>query len=451
MTNLLERTRKKIYSFKQNDLFTKSIGNLFVQIMGLGLSYFVVYLISRTYNADTLGYYILATVLLQVSIIVVLFGINTATVQMVPGFHSKQQNDAVNSVLIKGVVHIFVVGLLVTTIVYFSAGLIAIYLMHKPKLTAGYQMVSLAIIPFALFTFIADFLRALGKNILWAIIIQVLVFLIFIILFLFNLYAFKNPQPIAIYTIANFAAMAVTLIILMVCLKKEKLKLSFKYIKHEPSYKKIRTLSFPMFLFSSSLLLSGWVTIIMLGSLGTTTDTGIYRVVDRIGSLSVLILTAVNVVLAPKIAASFARNDFGLLKQNVLFSAKLIFWLSLPVQAILIIFHSAALFIFGHEFIRGGTALVIILTGQIFNSLTGPCGQVLNMTNHQVFLRNVSLVSLVIMVVINYFLIPRFGVSGAAVSSLFGNVFINILSVLKIKKEFSFNTIYNPFRSVPAR
>lgn len=206
-----------------------------------------------------------------------------------------------------------------------------------------------------------------------------------------------------------------------------------------------------MFLYSSSLLLGGWITILMLGSLGTATDTGIFRVVDRVSSLSVLILTAVNAALAPKIAASFAREDFTLLKQNVMFSSKLIFWLSLPVQAALIIFHSAALFIFGHEFLKGSFALIIVLTGQIFNSLTGPCGQVLNMTNHQVFLRNVSLVSLTIMIAINYFLIPKYGITGAAISSMFGNVFINILCVIKIKKEFSFNTMYNPFKILYAK
>jgi O-antigen/teichoic acid export membrane protein len=184
----------------------------------------------------------------------------------------------------------------------------------------------------------------------------------------------------------------------------------------------------------------------MVGIYSTTADTGIYRVIDRISSLCTLVLIGVNAVLAPKIAAAFAKKDFQLLKRDVLFATKLNFWLSLPIQGALIIFHRIILGIFGQEFLRGGSALLIILVGYIFNSLTGPVGQVLNMTNYQVFLRNFSFLALLLTIVLNYFLIPKFGIAGAAFAAMFNSIFINIVCVFKIKKEFSFNMIYNPFK-----
>src|SRR5580698_5208201 len=115
---------------KRNDLVGKSISNLVLQVTGIGLSYLAVYLISHVYNADVLGYYTLSNVALQIASMIVLFGINTATVQMVPGLYAAKNNDSVSSLIIKGILHTVFFGLIVSTILYFSANFISVHFLH---------------------------------------------------------------------------------------------------------------------------------------------------------------------------------------------------------------------------------------------------------------------------------------------------------------------------------
>jgi O-antigen/teichoic acid export membrane protein len=431
---------------KRNDIVGKSVNNLVLQVIGMGLSYLAVFLISHVYNADVLGYYTLSNVVLQISAMVVLFGINTATVQMVPGLYAAKDNNSVSSLILKGIFHTLFFGILVSVILYFSANFVATHFLHKPKLGLAFQEVSFAVMPLALLTLCADFLRGCGKNVLWAIIISILSSLIFIVVFSGLYFLHKGPEPVIVNSFAYIIALGITLTIFGLFIRKNAITLKLTNLSQNPSYAALRKISFPMFLFSSNILIGGWISTIMVGIYGTTADTGIYRVIDRISSLCTIVLIGVNAVLAPKIAAAYAKKDFILLKHDVLFATRLNFWLSLPLQLGLIIFHKFILRIFGAEFLQGSTALLIVLFGYIFNSLTGPVGQVLNMTNYQVFLRNFSFLALLLTIVLNYFLIPRFGIAGAAFASMFNSIFINIICVFKIRKEFSFNMIFNPFK-----
>ena len=443
-------TENKLFNrlgfIKHNDLFGKSISNLGLQIVGISLSYIAVYLISHVYNADVLGYYTLSNVVMQIASMIVLFGINTATVQIIPGLFAKKDTNSISSLIIKGIFHTIIVGLITSAILYFSANIIAAKILHKPQLAAAYQIVSFAVIPLSLLTLLADFLRGCGKNILWAVITRLVTPFLFIVTFgavyIYN----KNPEPVLLNTIAYLLTLFVAIPIFLLFIQKNKISLSLNHLNSSPSYSELKKISFPMFLFSSNILIGGWLTTLMVGIYGTTSDTGIYRVIDRVSSICTLVLLAINAVLAPKIAGSFANKDFALLKQNVIFATKLNFWLSLPIQIILIVFHKQVLGIFGHEFIRGGSALIIILISYMFNSLTGPVGQVLNMTNYQVYLRNVSFIGLLLTALLCYLLIPAYGISGAAVASMSNTIFINITCAFKIKKEFSFNCIYIPLK-----
>src|SRR5690242_5753491 len=109
----------KVKLLKTNDLFKKSISNLVIQIAGLGLSYIVVYLISKYYNAATLGYYTLANIMLLLASMIVLTGTNSATVLMVPGYSIKNDKKALSSIFIKGTLHIFVTGIIATLLLFF--------------------------------------------------------------------------------------------------------------------------------------------------------------------------------------------------------------------------------------------------------------------------------------------------------------------------------------------
>ena len=76
------------------------------------------------------------------------------------------------------------------------------------------------------------------------------------------------------------------------------------------------------------------------------------------------------------------------------------------------------------------------------NAITGSVGVLMNMTNHHVALQKFTLFSAIINVLLNYFLISYIGVIGAAISTIISAMVLNLLCVLKIKREFGFYAVF---------
>ena len=58
---------------------------------------------------------------------------------------------------------------------------------------------------------------------------------------------------------------------------------------------------------------------------------------------------------------------------------------------------------------------------------------------------NILIIGAVINVVLNYYLIPIYGIKGAAISSVVSLSFWNLTMVYMVKRKFGFSTIYIPF------
>ena len=117
-------------------------------------------------------------------------------------------------------------------------------------------------------------------------------------------------------------------------------------------------------------------------------------------------------------------------------------YLTLPIIIIIIAFRKQLLSLFGDDFVYGETALTIIVCGLLINVFSGSVDYFLNMTNHQKPLRTFTIISAVINIVLNYFLIKEMGINGAAIASVISSLTINLLCVFYIKKQFGFYTFF---------
>jgi len=179
----------------------------------------------------------------------------------------------------------------------------------------------------------------------------------------------------------------------------------------------------------------------MLGMFRSTQEVGVYNVALRISMMTSITLMAINTIAAPKFAELWGKGDIKGLAKVAQQSTKLIFWTSFPILLLFLIFPSFILGIFGEEFKSGTLALVILALGQFLNAISGSVGYILMMTGHQRFHQNTILLGTFWNIVLNYVLIPKYGITGAAFASATSMVFWNILFTLKVRtllKEFVF-------------
>lgn len=203
--------------------------------------------------------------------------------------------------------------------------------------------------------------------------------------------------------------------------------------------------SYPFLLVESMTFIGTWIDQLILGIKGTNEDVGIFNVCVKFAMITSLSLQAVNTISAPKFSEYFFRRDFKTLGKNFRSTTKIIFWSTAPIVIVLICFPSFFLSLFGKSFTHGSLALVLLSIGALINVMTGSVGTLLQMTGHQKTIQHVLLISVAIETILNFVLIPEFGVTGASIASLVGTAISNLAMSFFVKKYFGFNSIY-PFR-----
>ncbi len=157
------------------------------------------------------------------------------------------------------------------------------------------------------------------------------------------------------------------------------------------------------------------IGMVMLGLLATKEEVGQYRVAVSVGALVVFGLTITAAVLAPHIARLHSAGDKERLQRMLTWSTRGVLLMALPLAILFIIFGNPILgVVFGEPYREASTALAIISVGQCVNASMGPVGLILSMTGHEIeTLKGVSAAT-VLNIILATFLIPFFGVEGAA-------------------------------------
>ncbi|RZW44905.1 MAG: hypothetical protein EX263_10250, partial [Flavobacteriaceae bacterium] len=195
------------------------------------------------------------------------------------------------------------------------------------------------------------------------------------------------------------------------------------------SYKEILKVSFPMSFSLISLLIMQSFDIYVLEKFFSFKTVAYYGIAIKISAVVGIILTSINATIAPQISKLFFADEMSNLRQVIKKATTLNVILTIPLILFLIIFSNNILSFFGSNYILAQQALYIILFGQIINALCGPVGLYLNMTGRQNLFQKVLLIALVINIVMNLVLIPKYEMIGAAISTAFSFTMWNLVGL----------------------
>jgi len=173
-------------------------------------------------------------------------------------------------------------------------------------------------------------------------------------------------------------------------------------------------LSLPLLLVSGALVVINNADILMVGTILGAKEAGIYNAATKTATLVSLVLAATNAVVAPMIAELHARDDRQKMQELVATAAQWMFWPSLAATSGLVFTGKTLLGLFGPEFTEGYSALVLLALGQLVNASVGPVGYLISLTGHQNQSARVYGISALINVGLNFLLVPRLGLLGAA-------------------------------------
>jgi O-antigen/teichoic acid export membrane protein len=104
----------------------------------------------------------------------------------------------------------------------------------------------------------------------------------------------------------------------------------------------------------------------------------------------------------------------------------------LPIFLFMVIFPKPILSLFGEGYTGGTTALVILAIASFIKVGTGMGGIIIDMAGHTRLKFFNSVTRLILYIVLDYLLIPRWGLVGASVAVLIGEGGVNILRLLQV-------------------
>ncbi|CAN5817834.1 flippase [soil metagenome] len=209
-----------------------------------------------------------------------------------------------------------------------------------------------------------------------------------------------------------------------------------RLLKHPdpPVYEPRRLFAFSSVSWLGSLANSGlvWADTVILGVYLPSSEVGVYSVATRLVVLASLVQTAINLALGPRIADLYSRDERHALERAYRAAANWTVRLALPAFGLLIIFPEELLDIFGNGFRAAGAVTAVLAIGKLVDAATGPCALMLNMSGRPLVNTLNNLAVLVVNVVLNVLLIPRFGLIGAAAAWTISLTVVNVARVLEV-------------------
>jgi len=195
-----------------------------------------------------------------------------------------------------------------------------------------------------------------------------------------------------------------------------------RFLPHEsrtavPEYQSHQWLksALPFALIGGAGIINNQADIIMIGWFMEPEDVGIYRVAVQGAALVAFGLQAVNAMVAPQFSRLYAQGDMKRLQHLVTSSARVILVATLPLSVAFILAGSTIVGrVFGMDYAAAHLPLAILTVGQLGLATLGLTGPLVSMTGFEKPVSVAMWISALANIILNGFLIPTFGLIGAA-------------------------------------
>lgn len=417
--------------FKNGEMAKNSLIALFLKVFGVGLLFALTLFMTNNFSTETVGQYgFVRSVLLILGGFSVV-GTEQSVIYYMGYLKSKNAENNIKVIYIKSLKLIFYACLIL---------LLLVFLINKDFVNSNfevsnpYELIKKVIIYLFLYSIMMlniGVFRALNKMILSETYRNILVYLLF-----FGVIYFLLINNLENWVVDAFlGAYAVLGIISTIQVYFMLKKLGNLNLDIQTSTKSIFVISYPMALNTMTYFILQSVGVILLGKFESFESVAYYDTAVRVASLTALGVMSVNIAIAPKLAEDYNRGNFAELKKTYKSAIRMMIALSLPAVLVLFLFADFVLGLFGPEYRIGKTALYILVAAQFLTTFMGISGTYMNMTAKQNILNRILIFACILNVLLNYLLIPKYGLNGSAFAAGLSMLAWNIIAATYIYKK----------------
>jgi len=402
-------------------------GTIFTAVLGYA---FKVYL-ARVLGAEALGLYALGMTIVGFIGILNGLGLPDSAVRFVALYGASKKFEALRSFLWNSTWMLLAANLIFAAALLKAGPWVAIHFYHSPQLVHYLPLFAVIMITGAFTTFfgkvLAGYKEVGRRTVITRFVASPLAMAVTIVLITLGggLWGYLVAQ-----IVAAFVVMALLISLVWQLTPVAARSPNVKKLWIEPEVWSFSAAGFGVGLLEFFM---GQTDRVALGFYRGAHDVGIYAVAAVLIAYEPIILMSVNQIFAPVIADVHTRGEHVLLGRLFQTLTKWMLGLTFPLAIVMITFARPIMRIFGHDFEAGWPILVIGTCGQLVNCGVGSVGCLLFMSGNQRRLIRVQMVMATVMVMLCFWLVPLWGLLGAAVAAAVTNVGTNVWNLVEVR------------------
>jgi len=430
---------KKLYLSDLSKI-TKGAGiTLGGSISGKALLFFYTIFLAKVLGTGDLGLYFLGLTIIRSLTILANLGLGAGVVRYVAIYQGRSDFSRMKGTVLSSAVITVIPSLILTSLMFLVGDFIATFIFHKPDLGSVIKLFAIAIpfeslmriflastrgLKFMQYVAYTENLALVGLRFLFA------------IFFLFGLgLGLKGVVLAYVFSSILSAGLAFYYANKLIPLLDKKTRPIF-------DIKNLLHFSIPMVFTVLLHDLMAHIDVLILGTLVSAAQVGIYSVVVRILALAQVIFMAFQPIFQPFVADFHAKKELKRLSNLLKAITQWSVTMSFPVFLSLLLFPGFFLNFFGKEFIRGSDCLFVLAVAYLFSSVSNLPSSMIFMSGRSDITLGNNLAVLIINTGLNYLLIPKYGILGAALAT---GSSVALLAIVRILWVYHLMKIH-PFR-----
>jgi O-antigen/teichoic acid export membrane protein len=398
-----------------------------------GVGFFLTLILARVLGAEESGLYFLALTLVSVAAALPRLGVDQYLTRFVGVYSYKKMWGEINSLYKTSVFGVSVVATFLSVLLFFYAALISEVIFNKPELTSSLRYMSLSVVPLSVCWIHAHCFQGLSNVVYFHFFQNLGVSITFLcfVLFIGDWVEGDAGVYAVLYSVASVVVLGVAVFIWFRTswFLWGAAKIRLKGLLHG---------ALPLYGAGVLGLVMEWFTLLYLGGTASSSDVALFGAALRTSALISMVLMVVNSVVFPKFATIYSTGNLQELKLVAVWATRLTILMCAPLMLVAISIPDTVMGFFGGEFVRASPSFVILVVGQFFNVVTGSVGGLLNMTGHAKLAFYCTLLSVVVLVLLSLFLVPSYGLVGAALAQSIAVSLQMILFTLVVKRKLGF-------------
>jgi len=386
-------------------------------------------LIARLLGIEMLGFYAISNAVTQIASVMGKLGLDTGIVRYVSRLQALNKLDVATATIRRAVLIGVVSAVFMAVLLYLGAGKISVAVFHaSPALLGRLLSFFVLAIPFIILAQIlvagSQGLGVLKHPALALYIIPATVLCIGLVL------TVPFFSPVDVLIVSFWAAQVLSAIVAFFLVKR------FFPLHKRPGVPPAAGLvrfSLPLAFASILTMIIHWSDILMIGALADGKSAGLYQPAVRTAGMIILILHAFNSIFAPVISDLEARGDRTKIQRLLKLVSRWNFTVAWPAFLFLGLYAPMVMAMFGDNFLPASNVVRLLALTQATVALGTSSAAVLTMSGfHKTNLYNNSL-ALLINVGANLYLIPRYGIMGAALGTAVAMLTLTVMRLAEIK------------------